>query len=86
MEYRSFNVIFQELDAYYQAIFQYKKHKSYLPGCPDNYKRVLRKSAISYTLYEDKLFYAIDGELRYVPMTWKERLYYLASAHMSQKG
>uniref|UniRef100_A0A8W8JMF0 C2H2-type domain-containing protein n=1 Tax=Magallana gigas TaxID=29159 RepID=A0A8W8JMF0_MAGGI len=75
-----------ELDAYYQAIFQYKKHKSYLPGCPDNYKRVLRKSAVSYTVFEDKLFYTTDGELRYVPMTWKERLYYLASAHMSQKG
>lgn len=76
----------QELDAYYRAIFQYKKHRSYLPGCPDNYKRVLRKSAISYALSEDKLFYIIDGELRYVPMTWKERLFYLASAHTSQKG
>ena len=76
----------QELDAYYKAIYEYKKNRHYLPGCPDNYKRVLRKSAVSYTLQNDQLFYTVDGELRYVPMVWKERLYFLASAHMSEKG
>ncbi|XP_061175421.1 uncharacterized protein LOC133184383 [Saccostrea echinata] len=75
-----------ELDAYYQAIYKYKKYKAYMPGCPDNYKRVLRKSALSYYLFDDKLYYMTEGELRYVPTTWKERLYYLVKCHINGKG
>lgn len=76
-----------EVDAYYDDVILYLKHKRYGVGVVnDHMKRNIRKMSESHYLEGDMLYHKWKTTSRIIPLRFDERYYIMENYHIDNKG